>query len=214
MPITVRCDCGKEMSLKEELAGKKVRCPACQNVVAVPAATEEETFKMVEPESAPAPVKTKKRRGRDESLEEIGDEARRRRRMSDKSSGMVRLAAMLGGGLVLAVCCLGCGVGGWLYFFNFTGNELVGTWETDTQTTKDRYAQIRFTRFGNITVAAPNYPTSVTGNWRVVSRNDKTYTIEVSNSDGSGKLLLDITMLTNDRIRVVIGQAAFELRRM
>ena len=36
MPIPVKCACGKTLSLKDELAGKKVKCPACQKLLSVP----------------------------------------------------------------------------------------------------------------------------------------------------------------------------------
>lgn len=35
MPIRVRCTCGKEYSVKDELAGKKLRCKTCGTVVPV-----------------------------------------------------------------------------------------------------------------------------------------------------------------------------------
>jgi len=35
MAIIVSCDCGKRFKAKDELAGKKVRCPGCKNPVAV-----------------------------------------------------------------------------------------------------------------------------------------------------------------------------------
>jgi len=35
--ITFKCDCGKMLRVKEEVAGKRVRCPACKAVVQVPA---------------------------------------------------------------------------------------------------------------------------------------------------------------------------------
>ncbi len=38
MPILMRCTCGKQLRLGDELAGKKVRCPACQAIVAVESA--------------------------------------------------------------------------------------------------------------------------------------------------------------------------------
>src|SRR5262249_6444839 len=36
MPILVPCSCGKKLQIKDELSGKRIRCPACQAVVAVP----------------------------------------------------------------------------------------------------------------------------------------------------------------------------------
>ena len=38
MPVRVKCEkCKKTLSVKDHLAGKKIKCPVCQNVVAVPA---------------------------------------------------------------------------------------------------------------------------------------------------------------------------------
>ena len=40
MPIRVKCEkCKKTLSVKEHLAGKKIKCPVCQSVVAVPLAS-------------------------------------------------------------------------------------------------------------------------------------------------------------------------------
>src|SRR5262249_40962062 len=36
MAISVVCECGKEFSVKDELAGKKIKGPACQSVLTVP----------------------------------------------------------------------------------------------------------------------------------------------------------------------------------
>jgi len=48
MPIRVKCDkCRKTLSVKDHLAGKKIKCPVCQNVVVVPAA---------HPPKAPSPT--------------------------------------------------------------------------------------------------------------------------------------------------------------
>lgn len=37
MPITAVCDCGKSYTLKDELAGKSIKCPACSSSFVVPA---------------------------------------------------------------------------------------------------------------------------------------------------------------------------------
>ncbi|MGC3970324.1 MAG: hypothetical protein QM775_24230 [Pirellulales bacterium] len=39
MPIAAVCDCGQTYSLKEEFAGKKVKCPACNSAFTVPEPT-------------------------------------------------------------------------------------------------------------------------------------------------------------------------------
>jgi len=36
MPIQIKCECGKLLSVKEEFAGKKVRCPGCGAILAAP----------------------------------------------------------------------------------------------------------------------------------------------------------------------------------
>ncbi|MFM9960134.1 MAG: WD40 repeat domain-containing protein [Planctomycetaceae bacterium] len=36
MSIKVACACGKKLAAKEELAGKKVKCPACQKLLSIP----------------------------------------------------------------------------------------------------------------------------------------------------------------------------------
>ncbi len=38
MPIPVTCACGKTLQVKNELAGKNVRCPACKQPLSIPAA--------------------------------------------------------------------------------------------------------------------------------------------------------------------------------
>ena len=36
MPISISCECGKRMAVREDLTGKRVRCPECNAVVTVP----------------------------------------------------------------------------------------------------------------------------------------------------------------------------------
>jgi hypothetical protein len=60
VPIPVSCSCGRALKIKDELAGKKVRCPACRNVVQVPQPNqdpEDEIMQMLlsDSEDEPAP---------------------------------------------------------------------------------------------------------------------------------------------------------------
>lgn len=41
MPIPIRCQCGKNLKVPDNLAGKAVKCPACSKPVKVPAASSE-----------------------------------------------------------------------------------------------------------------------------------------------------------------------------
>ena len=36
MPLLMTCNCGKPLRVRDELAGKKVRCPSCQALLSVP----------------------------------------------------------------------------------------------------------------------------------------------------------------------------------
>src|SRR5262245_43635305 len=47
MPIEMSCACGRALTLRDELAGKTIRCPQCQAELTVPAAP---------PPPAPEPV--------------------------------------------------------------------------------------------------------------------------------------------------------------
>ena len=44
MSIKVSCRCGKKISAKDEYAGRKVKCPACQNVLRIPDTTKSAAF--------------------------------------------------------------------------------------------------------------------------------------------------------------------------
>ena len=37
MPITMSCDCGRAFNVRDEFAGRKIRCPECKSVLTVPA---------------------------------------------------------------------------------------------------------------------------------------------------------------------------------
>jgi uncharacterized protein YxjI len=39
MPITAVCECGKDYTLKDEFAGKSIKCPACSSTFVVPASS-------------------------------------------------------------------------------------------------------------------------------------------------------------------------------
>lgn len=105
MPISIICTgCKKKLTVPDTAAGKKVRCPSCQAVIAVPAAEEfvEPEDDFVEPDEetavaeAPLPAKKKpaarKRRdaedddgyGLDEEAEEEREDLERRRKKKEK----------------------------------------------------------------------------------------------------------------------------------
>ena len=70
MPITFACDCGKQLKVGDEFAGKRAKCPACAAVLAVPtddsfptappplplpATTEDDAYKLLD-DGPPAPT--------------------------------------------------------------------------------------------------------------------------------------------------------------
>jgi len=68
MPIPIQCSCGRSMRIKDEMAGRKVRCPECKQVLAVPSSTENEvedealrilTADSPEPKPLPSPEEMK-----------------------------------------------------------------------------------------------------------------------------------------------------------
>jgi hypothetical protein len=63
MPIALSCDCGRSLRLKDELAGRKIRCPSCNASLTVPtpeANAEEEALDILLGD-APAEKKTPSR---------------------------------------------------------------------------------------------------------------------------------------------------------
>lgn len=48
MPITLNCPCGKSLRVPDEHAGKRVKCPACGGVAAVPKPEPAPMFEVVE----------------------------------------------------------------------------------------------------------------------------------------------------------------------
>ena len=68
MPIPVTCDCGRSMRVKDDVAGRKIRCPCCSAVLTVPKPepdAEEEALNVLLQESPDEP-KTSRPRERDE----------------------------------------------------------------------------------------------------------------------------------------------------
>ncbi len=71
MPITLNCSCGKTLRVADEHAGKRVKCPVCNAVIAPPA--PEPQFEVVE-EPPPRAVATARPKAKphDEDDEDVG----------------------------------------------------------------------------------------------------------------------------------------------
>lgn len=63
MPIQVVCDCGKKLTVKDELAGRRVRCPGCQEAICVPRAeSRDDDWELDDSDEDDAPVKARRSR--------------------------------------------------------------------------------------------------------------------------------------------------------
>lgn len=82
MPIAFECSCGKSLQVKDEHAGRRVRCPACSETLSVPAPTPQfEVVEDDEPAPRAAPIRAKVvERSRDD--DEDDDERPRSKRKS------------------------------------------------------------------------------------------------------------------------------------
>jgi len=105
--IQIDCDCGKTLKLKDEHAGKKVRCPGCSTIHSVPAQDEpvDDWDDVEESESPPIP----------------------RAKKSAKKSGKARKAKSSGsvfkrifGGLAIV---LGVAIGAGIAYIAFVGGK-------------------------------------------------------------------------------------------
>jgi hypothetical protein len=185
MAISVVCDCGQKLKVKDEMAGKKAKCPSCHTVVAVPAGDDDD-------EDA-APAKKGKAKGR----------------------GMGLWIGLGVGVLVLGFCCLGVGgVGAWFLFLRGPSldSRVVGKWVPDVEPTKkgspknpqDLVAQvfggdIQFKADGTVIDNTPMTPITQ-GKWKTVSSKGDMVTVELSQSIISKKL--DIKIVDSDHLKI------------
>jgi hypothetical protein len=89
VPITFACSCGRTLRVKDDHAGKWVRCPACRETAIVPEAEPEPQFEVVEDDPPPPPTRTrvKAEPATDRyDTEEDDDRPRRRRRADDRDN--------------------------------------------------------------------------------------------------------------------------------
>lgn len=96
MAIKVSCACGKSLSVKDDFAGRKVKCPGCQKLLLVPAAEEFAEDDFAE-ESAAMPQKT---RGGEKSTAR-GKGTKKGKKSSGSNRGL--MIGLVSGGGVLVV---------------------------------------------------------------------------------------------------------------
>lgn len=74
MAIRVQCGCGKQLSVKDELAGKAVRCPGCQKAIQVPTPSTPGATNPSTPKPSPSTAATKSMPAGDGFLDDLFDE--------------------------------------------------------------------------------------------------------------------------------------------
>jgi hypothetical protein len=131
MPITVSCECGRSLRVKEEYAGKRVRCPGCQAIQTVPVSEAVIPEPVTPPPAArpkaaiatePARPKASKPRPKllgEDANEDFGRGGERIKR--ERGSGSMLEKGVLGGLAMMGIAVVWC-VGGLMFdvFFWYT----------------------------------------------------------------------------------------------
>lgn len=111
MPIKVACACGKKLAVKDELAGKKVKCPACQKLLSIPKPkaaeddldVEDSAEEDFEDEPSDAPVKVRSGRSSASSGAVSRKSSVKGKGKKSKSSNRGVLIGLSAGGGVLVI---------------------------------------------------------------------------------------------------------------
>lgn len=98
MAISFECTgCGKEYKVKDDLAGKRIRCKGCETVVTVPSSEEEEDWLSVEVEDWTEPQPASPAPPRSSSKKKSGSKKNGSKRKRSSSSHAPRIGAIAGG---------------------------------------------------------------------------------------------------------------------
>jgi hypothetical protein len=190
MAISVTCDCGKRLNVKDEMLGMRVRCPACKSSLDVAAATN----------------------GNGRASRKLVSKGNGRKTGGKK----VMLVAAGFGVLVLGFCCLGVGgVGAWWVFLRGSSQDsrIVGKWIADVESPKKgsvpkssedfmKFAfagDIEFKADGTVIDNTPMTPITQ-GKWKTVSTKGDVITVELSQTPISKKL--DIKVVDSDHLKI------------
>jgi len=115
MSLSVACPgCGREYRVKDELAGKKIRCKECDAVIAIPQPDEDELGladdELAELQAAPPLSSASRKKASSKSTKP----AKKRSSSGGMSTAMKWTLGLLGGGLlVVTLCCGGLFLAGW-----------------------------------------------------------------------------------------------------
>lgn len=125
MPIKVECVCGKKLSVKDELGGRRVKCPACRETLNVPKfPTDKDSVDDewdLEDSAEQQSMNSKKSRGRKEpSTSTSGSGKRKTKGSSSQNLGLLIGLSAAGGVVALALLV-------WVFWPAKPGNNVADT---------------------------------------------------------------------------------------
>jgi phage FluMu protein Com len=214
MSINVVCDCGKTLKVKDDAAGKKIKCPACQTVLTVPAAGAAE-------EPPASNVGKKSNAFEDLGGGEDGGEIVKKKKKDSKKKMLIFGA--IGGVVLLSCCCTGVGAAVWFFVINAGSPEkvIIGKWQIDVDETKKnlpegdkKKAEFMLGLMAAMTFEFKDDKTfnmalggmNNKGKWKVLKTEGKTITLETIEDNAPKKnepAQMIITVINNDRIKVL-----------
>src|SRR5437773_491233 len=119
MTIRFSCECGKQLAVKDENAGKRVRCPDCGEIQTVPESGPVEAgLRTGKPKQRPVRAAEEDEEDRDER-EEDEDRPRKRKKKSSRSGGTFPWLWVGAGVGVLALVAVGV----WFLFLRSKGEK-------------------------------------------------------------------------------------------
>jgi hypothetical protein len=213
MPIGVSCTCGKSFHVKDELAGKKIKCPVCQAVVEVPAASavtgspppsqppapvtpgppQPAKAILVEDQPPATPVAAKVTViGDDDFIDEAPRAGKKKKKRSQEGSKTMLFVGIGAGVVLLGLCCIGGGIGGYFLFLSGPGDPekaIIGKWEYESgigaQVVMIGSAKTyEFRADGTCktnTTGGLGQPSSA--KWKVLKKDGNTLTVEIAYQD-------------------------------
>jgi hypothetical protein len=225
MPINLECDCGKTFKVLDDLAGKRVKCPSCKEVLGVPGGAARAATVAREDEDTA-----------DENCDDQDDRQPRRNPFKKKKKKQAKSGsrlglwiALAGGVVVLGFCCVGLGVGSFFLFLRNTPEKtLIGRWQVDlpAQQKNDPNPQfnavntaqttMEFRSDGTFVAADFGLPT-VTRQWKHVKTDGEVVTVDISGAGFLDNVRANVTVIDSNHIRFqfsTLGARSIYLKRM
>jgi hypothetical protein len=201
MPITLECTCGKQFKVLDDLAGKRVKCPGCQEIMAVPGGASR----------AAAPAHDD-----EDPVDQTGDDRedgeqrrnpfkKKKKNQAQSGSRLGLWIALAGGVVVLGFCCLGLVGGGlFLYLRSTPERTLIGRWEMDFPAQQKNEPNpmlnvaLEFRSDG--TLVATEFGTNLTRQWKHVKTEGEVVTVDITGGIPSS-VRATVTIIDRDHIR-------------